>query len=102
MTVTTLLDPPSAVAVARCLIARLWPLSSIGAAVDADHPRPCAWEDWSRDDLHAMLDAFHEQAGYDPRYGWADPAVQRFRAMTAHEQRQLVRAAQYPETEAPR
>lgn len=91
------LDPPSAVAVARCLIARLWRRASVVALdVDAMHPRTCVWEEWDRADLAAMLATFHEQAEWSPRWGWRDVGVERFRTMTVHEQRQLIRAAQYP------
>jgi hypothetical protein len=84
------LDPPSAVAVALCLIAR----------IDGDskaHPRPCAWEEWSRADLAAMLDTFHRQAEWSDRGGWRDIGVERFRTLTAQDQRRLVVAAQYAE-----
>lgn len=95
---TTLLDPASAVAASYCLIARLWTVASaVNLDVDAQHPRPCAWEDWSRADLAAMLADFHNAAQYDPRWGWNDAAVQRFRALPADEQKRQVRAAQYPE-----
>lgn len=90
------LDPPSAVAVARCLISRLWHgLSAVNLDMDAMHHRPCAWEEWDRTDLAAMLATFHEQAEWTDRWGWRDVGVERFRAMTVHEQRQLIRAAQY-------
>jgi hypothetical protein len=84
------LDPPSAVAVAHCLIARLDGKSE-------SHPRPCAWEEWSRAELVEMLATFHEQAEYDPRSGWRDIGVERFRSLTQQEQRALVVAAQYGE-----
>lgn len=95
------LDPPSAVAVARCLIARLWRTPSVANLdVDAMHPRPCAWEEWSRDDLAAMLATFHRQAEYHPDRGWRDIGVDRFRRLTQPEQRRMVRAAQYGEATA--
>jgi len=92
------LDPASAVAAARCLIARLWRMPSIAnVQVDAIHPRPCAWEEWDRYDLAEMLNAFNRDAWYDGR---PHPAVDRFRRLSAPEQRALVRAAQYPEVPA--
>lgn len=91
------LDPPSAVAVARCLISRLWTRTSpVRIDVGSMHPRPCAWEEWSRSELAAMLDTFHEQAEWSPRWGWRDVGVERFRALTQQEQRAAVTAAQYP------
>lgn len=97
MTDTLVLDPPSAVAAARCLIARIWRLPSIAnIQTDAIHPRPCAWEDWDSADLSRMLTAFNRDA-YDHR--GPHPDVDRFRRLSAPEQRALVRAAQYP-TEA--
>lgn len=98
MTDPLVLDPPSAVAAARCLIARLWRLPSIAnIQTDAIHPRPCAWEDWDRYDLARMLDAFNRDA-YDHR--GPHPAVDRFRRLSVPEQRELVRAAQYPQVAA--
>lgn len=98
MTDTLVLDPPSAVAASRCLIARLWRLLSLAnIQTDAIHPRPCAWEDWDRDDLARMLDAFNADAWHDGR---PHPAVDRFRRLTVPEQRAAIRLAQYPE--APR
>lgn len=87
------LDPPAAVAVAHCLIARLDGKSE-------SHPRPCAWEEWSRAELAAMLATFHEQAEWTDRYGWRDIGVERFRTLTQQDQRRLVVAAQYPEVPA--
>ena len=86
------LDPPSAVAVAHCLVARLNGLSKI-------HPRPCAWEDYTRPELAEMLATFHRQAEYSDRGGWRDIGVERFRALTQPEQRALVASAMYPEEE---
>ena len=63
-----ILDPPSAVAVSLCLISR------IDGSSEA-HPRPCAWEEWDRADLAAMLATFHEQAEWSPRWGWRDVGV---------------------------
>lgn len=98
MTEPLVLDPPSAVAAARCLIARLWRLPSLAnVQVDAMHPRPCAWEDWDRHELAEMLTAFNRDA-YDNR--GPHPDVDRFRRLSAPEQRALVRAAQYPMEEA--
>ena len=87
------LDPPSAVAVAYCLIARVDGPSKA-------HPRACAWEEWSRAELAAMLATFHEQAEWSDRGGWRDIGVERFRTQTAQDQRRLVVAAQYPEVPA--
>lgn len=84
------LDPPAAVAVAYCLISRFDGPSEA-------HPRPCVWDEWSRQDLAAMLDTFHEQAEWTPRYGWRDIGVERFRTLTQQDQRRLVVAAQYPD-----
>lgn len=84
------LDPPSAVAVAHCLVSRLNGASKI-------HPRPCAWEDYTRPELADMLATFHRQAEYSERGGWRDIGVERFRALTQQDQRALVAAAMYPE-----
>lgn len=92
MTEPLVLDPPSAVAASRCLITRLWKMAPI-ALDDAFHPRPCAWEDWSRRDLAQMLDDFN-------RTPVTHPDIERFRRMTQHEQRAAIRAAQYPEAAA--
>ena len=92
------LDPPSAIAAARCLIARQWRLPSLAnIQTDAMHPRPCAWEDWSRQELADMLTAFNADAWYDGR---PHPDVDRFRRLTFPEQRSAIRAAQYPEVPA--
>jgi hypothetical protein len=85
-----ILDPPSAVAVSLCLISR------IDGSSEA-HPRPCAWEDWSRAELAEMIATFHDQAERDERYGWRDETVRRFRTLPPTEQRRLVVAVQYPE-----
>lgn len=98
MTDPLVLDPPSAIAASRCLIARLWRLPSVAnIQTDAIHPRPCAWEDWSSGDLAAMLDDFNRAAWYDRR---PHPDVDRFRRLTVPEQRAAIRAAQYPEVPA--
>lgn len=98
MTDHLVLDPASAIAASRCLIARLWRLPSLAnIQTDAIHPRPCVWEEWDRYDLAEMLNAFNRDAWYDGR---PHPAVDRFRRLSAPEQRALVRAAQYPEVPA--
>lgn len=84
------LDPPSAVAVAYCLVARLNGPSGV-------HPRICAWEDYTRPELADMLATFHRQAEYSDRGGWRDIGVERFRSLPQSEQRALVAASQYPE-----
>ncbi len=92
----TTLEPASAVAAAKCLTARLW-VPGMGALdPGALHPRPCAWEDFTRDELAHLLADFNSEAGYNDRTNrYADQAVQRFRA--SPDQSRQVRAAQYPE-----
>lgn len=101
MTADLILDPASAIAVSRCLLARV----GTPVAVTNDHPRPCAWEDYTRADLARMLDDFNAEAGYTDRH---EPAgrfvhldVQRFHCLPKPEQQRRIAAAQYP-TEAPR
>jgi len=91
----TTLEPASAVAAAKCLVSRLWVPGTMPDPA-AFHPRPCAWEDFTRDELAHMLADFNAEAGYDDRTNrYADQAVQRFRA--SPDQSRQVRAAQYPE-----
>jgi hypothetical protein len=91
------LDPASAVAAAKCLTARLWtPSKESVLDPGAFHPRPCAWEDYTRPELVRMLHDFNLAVGYDDRSNrYEDPEVQRFR--TRADQSALVRTAQYPE-----
>ena len=89
MTALTL-EPASAVAVAHCLVSRLQGASRV-------HPRPCAWEDYTRAELARMLDRFHVEAEYTDRHGWRAPEVERFRSLTPSDQRAAVHAAQYQE-----
>jgi hypothetical protein len=53
------LDPPSAVAAGKCLMSRIWKPGMAGGNPDAYHPRPCAWEDFTRQELAHMLDDFN-------------------------------------------
>jgi len=86
---TTLnLEPASAVAVAKCLVARSRPIS--GVTLPDYHPRPCAWEDFTRADLSRLLEDFHVESR-----GHVD--VERFHALPRSEQARLVMAAQYPD-----
>lgn len=86
-----ILEPASAVAVAKCLVARSRPIS--GVTLPDYHPRPCVWEDFSRDDLSRMLADFHVESR-----GHID--VERFQSLPRDHQARLVRAAQYPEEAA--
>ena len=98
MTTELILDPPSAVAVGKCLMARIWRAVMGIPSPDAFHPRPCAWEDYSRSDLDRMLRDFNDAAGYDARWErYRNIEVERFHALSRPEQARLVRAAQYPE-----
>lgn len=92
------LDPASAVAAAKCLASRIWINAprSLGD-VSAFHPRPCAWEDWTKDDLVRLLDDFNQQAGYEANSDrYASIPIERFRALPRAEQARLVQLAQYP------
>lgn len=82
------LDAPSAVAVAKCVVARLWKPSFGELRPDAFHPRPCAWEDFTKDELLTMLDGFNTSGDAERRW---------FMALPGDEQARLVRACQYPE-----
>ena len=94
------LDPPSAVAAAKCLISRIWRPGLGNLDPFSFHPRPCAWEDFTRDELSRMLDDFNAETVYDPRRGrYGHVAVDRVRALPHADQVRLVRAAQYPDTE---
>lgn len=93
------LEPASAIAAAKCLASRLWTTGLFD--VSSFHPRPCAWEDWSKDALVEMLRDFNLDAAYDidsDRY--SSTAVERFRGLHRTEQARLVAAAQYPEEAA--
>ena len=90
---TLTLEPASAVAVAKCLVSRSRPVAGLNHA--DYHPRPCAWEDFTRDDLSRLLDDFNAEARYHVD-------VERFHALPRSEQARLVLAAQYPDTEETR
>ena len=94
------LEPASAVAVGHCLAARLrWPL--LDAPTTNDHPRPCAWEDFTREELSHMLADFGDQVGYDQRWErYRHVDAERFHALPRDEQSRRVTAAQYPEGDA--
>lgn len=93
MTALTL-EPASACAVARCLVSRLQGKSP-------SHPRPCAWEDWTRQELADMLADFNEAAGYDDRWNrYRHVDAERFHALPRDEQARRIHAAQYPEVAA--
>lgn len=94
------IDPSSAVAAAKCLAARLW--DDLGMRVPPEtHPRPCLWEDWTKESLVGLLVEFHNQVGYDiDTDGYASIDVQRFRALPRSEQVRMVRDAQYGRTAA--
>lgn len=95
---TLILDPASAVAVGKCLVTRLWKPGVGTLDVSALHPRPCAWEDFTRDELARMLGDFNHEADYDARWErYRNPIVERFHALPRTEQARLVRLAQYPE-----
>ena len=90
MTVAALiLEPASAVAVAKCLTARTRPVAVL--MLPDYHPRPCAWEDFDRAELARMLDDFNFETSH------GHPAVERFQTMTKEAQARLVMAAQYGE-----
>ncbi len=85
------LDPASAAAVSRCLIARLTGGSSV-------HPRPCAWEDYGRTDLAHLLADFNDDARYDDRSGrYLSAPVEQWRIQPHAAQDRQITAAQYPE-----
>ena len=91
------LEPASAVAVGHCLAARLRrPL--LDAPATNDHPRPCAWEDFTREELSHMLADFGVEAGYDQRWErYRHVDAERFHALPRSEQSRRVHHAQYPE-----
>ncbi len=97
-----MLDPASAVAVAKCLMSRNFPgplaesRKALGMLIHAHHPEPCLWEDYSKPDLVAMLSEFNEWAEYDiARNVHHNPTVQAFRRLPRDVQAAQVRAAQY-------
>jgi len=97
------LDPPSAVAASKCLMARLWRTGTGALSPDAFHPRICAWDDYSRDDLTHLLADFNEEARYEPRSGrYMDSVVETWRLQPHDAQARQIAAAQHPDTEAPR
>ena len=89
------LDPPSAVAAAKCLAARLW---TLGSSPSVFHPRSCAWEDYTTSDLVRLVTEHNDAVGYDERTDrYQSVPVERFRALARDHQARLVRAAQYPD-----
>jgi hypothetical protein len=94
------LEPASAVAAGKCLMSRIWKPGMAGGNPDAYHPRPCAWEDFTRQELVHMLDDFNAAAGYDARHErYHHVDAERFHALPRSEQARLVRLAQYPDAE---
>lgn len=87
------LDPPSAVAAAKCLIARD-PRRSL--APPGSHPVACLWDEWETPVLLRMVEDFNLDAGYDPdRDRFEDEGAERFRRLPRERQREMVRMAQY-------
>lgn len=93
MTTELILDPASAVAVGRCLLARV----GTPASVTNDHPRVCAWEDFTNADLARMLDDFNAEVGWDDRWSrFRHVDAERFHALPKPEQQRRIALAQYP------
>jgi hypothetical protein len=90
-------QPAAAVAAGKCLLARLFPRVKVRVE-GLDHAGPCQWCDYPSDVLVGWLRDFHGWAGYDADAdSYREPTVRDFRHMPRPRQRELVRAAQYPE-----
>lgn len=95
-------DPPAAVAIARCLLARERAKGTLGIELPTPVHEPCAW--CTEDDayLNALLADFNREAFDERRGSWRHPAVDTFRTLPAGVQAELVRdAAGEPATPAP-
>lgn len=101
-------DPASAVAAAKCALARLFAEGRAGGGVlrvspRVFHPRECEWCGYPREELLRWVERFNAwaqdvgDAEEDPRtFGeWVAPEAVRFRRLRLSEQRRAVYVAQY-------
>ena len=90
-------DPSVAVAMAKCLVTRLWTADTpIAAEPRAFHPLPCRWCPYDAEDLRAAVVAFNAWAEYDPRtHTFGEPSARHWSRLPAREQAAEIRLAQY-------